>query len=274
VEDERLLTIWQAIILGVIQGVTEFLPVSSDGHLVIAQEVFGLRPPNAVAFDVLLHLGTLIAVLGYFRQELFEMTMALFGAKGEQAEVRRRWIWLLALGTLPVAIVGGLLEDWFAETFNSAVWAGAGLLITGTLVGLVHGKGATGREEADLTVLDAVGIGSIQSIALLPGVSRSGTTLFWALSTGVERNTAARFSFLLSIPAIAGALVLKASDVMAMAREGDPVPLIVGPFVAFVTGVFAIGVLMRAVRKGSLMGFAVYCWAVGLLTLAWCAVGA
>lgn len=263
------MSIWQAIILGIIQGVTEFLPVSSDGHLVIAQEVFGLRPPNALAFDVLLHLGTLVAVVGYFRKELFEMLFALFGAKGEQAAVRFRWIWLLALGTLPVAIIGALLEDWFGETFDSAVWAGAGLLVTGTMVGLVSGKGERGRGEADLTVGDALRIGTIQTIALLPGVSRSGSTLFMALSTGVERTTAARFSFLLSIPAIAGALVLKASDVMAMAHEGDPAPLIIGPVVAGLTGVLAIEVLMRAVRRGSLKGFSVYCWAVGTLTLAW-----
>jgi len=273
VEDAGLLTIWQAIILGVVQGLTEFLPVSSDGHLVIAQEVFGLRPPNAVAFDVLLHLGTLVAVIGYFRKELFEMLFALFGASGEQAVVRRRWIWLLGLGTLPVAIVGLLFEDWFAETFHSVVWAGAGLLLTGTMLALVNGKGATGREEGDLTFKDALLIGGIQSIALLPGVSRSGSTLFAALSTGVERTTAARFSFLLSIPAITGALVLKAGDVMAMANEGSLAPLIVGPLAAGLTGILAIEVLMRAVRKGSLRGFSVYCWTVGALTLAWSVVG-
>jgi undecaprenyl-diphosphatase len=267
------LTIWQAIILGIIQGLTEFLPVSSDGHLVIAQEVFGLRPPNALAFDVLLHLGTLVAVVGYFRKELFEMLFALFGAKGEQAEVRRRWIWLLGLATVPVAIVGALLEDWFAETFSSAVWAGAGLLVTGTLLWVVHGKGERGREEAQLTFLDALRIGSIQSLALLPGVSRSGTTLFMALQTGVERTTAARFSFLLSIPAITGALVLKSSDVLEMARTGETLPLIVGPVVAGATGLVAIEVLMRAVRRGSLKGFSVYCWAVGVLTLAWTVLG-
>lgn len=271
--EERLLTIWQAIILGVVQGLTEFLPVSSDGHLVIAQEVFGLRPPNAIAFDVLLHLGTLVAVLAYFRKELFEMALSLVGAGGDEAAVRRRWIWLLALGTFPVAIVGGLFEEWFAETFNSAVWAGAGLLVTGTLVGLISGKGATGREEAGITVTDALLIGGIQSFALLPGVSRSGTTLFAALSLGVERTTAARFSFLLSVPAITGALVLKSREVLAMAQQGDSLPLIVGPVTACLTGVLAIEILMRAVRRGTLMGFSVYCWAVGVLTLAWSLAG-
>jgi undecaprenyl-diphosphatase len=241
---------------------------------VIAQEVFGLRPPNAVAFDVLLHLGTLVAVFGYFGRELLEMTMALFGASGEQAAVRRRWIWLLALGTVPVAIVGGLFEGWFAETFNSLAWAGAGLLVTGTMLALVNGKGACGREEADLTIRDALLIGGIQSVALLPGVSRSGSTLFAALSTGVERTTAARFSFLLSIPAIAGALVLKAGDLGTMAHQGSHVPLIVGPVVAGATGLLAIEALMRAVRRGSLRGFSVYCWTVGALTLAWNMVGA
>ncbi len=263
------MTVWQAIILGIIQGLTEFLPVSSDGHLVIAQEVFGLRPPNALAFDVLLHLGTLVAVVGYFRRELFEMLFALFGAKGAQADVRRRWIWLLGLGTVPVAIVGGLLEDRFAATFDSAVWAGAGLLVTGTLLFLVDGKGERGREEGDLTMADALRIGGIQTIALLPGVSRSGSTLFMALQTGVERTTAARFSFLLSIPAITGALVLKSSDVLEMARTGDSLPLLVGPVAAGITGWIAIEVLMRAIRRGSLKGFSVYCWTVGVLTLAW-----
>lgn len=266
------MTIWQAIILGVVQGLTEFLPVSSDGHLVIAQEVFGLRPPNALAYDVLLHFGTLVAVLGYFRVELYEMTAALFGS-GLKAAVRFRWIWLLALGTLPVAVVGFLLEDWFAETFHSVIWAGAGLITTGTMLAFIHGKGATGREEEQLSVGDALRIGSIQSLALLPGVSRSGSTLFCALSTGVERTTAARFSFLLSIPAISGALVLKSSDVLAMARTGDPVPLVVGPLAACLTGVLAIEVLMRAVRRGSLRGFSVYCLTVGALTLAWGLLG-
>ncbi|MFN2377931.1 MAG: undecaprenyl-diphosphate phosphatase, partial [Candidatus Binatia bacterium] len=264
-----MLTVWQAIVLGIVQGLTEFLPVSSDGHLVIAQEVFGLRPPNALAFDVLLHLGTLVAVLGYFRRELYEMTLALFGAAGPEAEVRRRWIWLLALGTAPVAVVGLLFEDWFAETFHSTAWAGAGLLLTGTLLAFIHGKGATGRLDKDLTFMDALRIGGIQSIALLPGVSRSGSTLFAALSTGVERTTAARFSFLLSIPAIAGALVLKSGDLAVMAREGDALPLVLGPLAACITGVLAIEVLMRAVRRGSLKGFSVYCWTVGALTLAW-----
>ncbi|MFN2427315.1 MAG: undecaprenyl-diphosphate phosphatase [Candidatus Binatia bacterium] len=272
VEDAGL-TIWQAMILGVIQGLTEFLPISSDGHLVIAQEIFGLRPPNAVAFDVLLHLGTLVAVVVYFRRELLEMLAALFGASGAQAEVRRRWIWLLGLGTVPVAIVGLLLEDWFAETFHSIVWAGTGLLITGTILWLVHGKGATGRTEGELTVRDALLVGGIQSFALLPGVSRSGTTLFAALSSGIERTTAARFSFLLSIPAITGALVLKFGDMMVMAQTGSAAPLIVGPLAAGLTGLLAIEVLMRAVRRGSLRGFSVYCWTVGALTLAWSLVG-
>lgn len=269
------LTIWQAIILGIIQGLTEFLPVSSDGHLVIAQEVFGLRPPNAIAFDVLLHLGTLVAVVAYFRRELFEMTFALFGAKGPVADVRRRWIWLLGLGTVPVAIIGGLFEDWFAGTFHSLVWAGAGLLLTGTMLALIEGKGESGRQEGDLTPGDALRIGGIQSLALLPGVSRSGSTLFMALSTGVERNTAARFSFLLSIPAITGALVLKSSDLVSMAQaEASMAPLVVGPLAAGLTGLVAIEVLMRAVRRGSLRAFSVYCLAVGGLTLAWSILGA
>lgn len=273
VEAEGILTYWQAIVLGAIQGLTEFLPVSSDGHLVIAQEGFGLRPPNALAFDVLLHLGTLVAVIAYFRRDLLEMTFGLFGASGDVMVVRRRWIWLLALGTLPVAIVGLAFEDWFAGTFHSVVWAGAGLLATGTMLWSVHGKGETGRGDADLTMRDALQIGGIQSFALLPGVSRSGSTLFCALSTGVERTTAARFSFLLSIPAIVGALVLKSDDVFAMARVGNPGPLIVGPVVAAVAGWLAIDVLMRAVRRGSLLGFAIYCWTVGAVTLAWSVCG-
>jgi undecaprenyl-diphosphatase len=269
VEDERLLTVWQAALLGVIQGLTEFLPVSSDGHLVIAQEGFGLRPPHAIAFDVLLHLGTLLAVLGYFRRDLIEMTRALFGARGEEMDVRRRWIWLLGLGTAPVALVGFLFKDWFEQTFHSMAWAGGGLLLTGTLLWLVHGKGATGRTASGLTLMDAMMIGGIQSIALLPGVSRSGSTLFCALSIGVERTTAARFSFLLSIPAIAGALVLNLSEVLEMAADGNVLPLVVGPLAAAATGLLAIEVLMRAVARGSLRGFSVYCWIVGTLTLAW-----
>lgn len=268
-----MLTVWQAVVLGTIQGLTEFLPVSSSGHLVIAQEIFGLRPPNAIAYDVLLHLGTLVAVVAYFRQELYEMTTALFGAKGPIAEVRRRWIWLLALATFPVVVIGLLFKDTVDQAFQSPVWAGAGLLVTGTLLAYSNGKGAGGREEAQVTVRDALLIGSVQAVALLPGVSRSGTTLFGGLAAGVERTTVARFSFLMSIPAIVGALVLNAKDVLAMASPDNMIPLVVGPAVAAVTGMLAIEILMRAVRKGTLMGFSVYCWTVGVLTLAWSVCG-
>lgn len=268
-----MLTIWQAIILGVIQGLTEFLPVSSSGHLVLAQEVFGLRPPNAIAFDVLLHLGTLVAVVGYFRQELYEMALSLFGLGGAQAAVRRRWIWLLALSTLPVVTVGLLFKSSVDEAFHSPVFAGFGLLVTGTMLAYIDGRGAEGRDEATISVRDVLVIGVVQSVALLPGVSRSGSTLFGALSAGVERTTAARFCFLLSIPAIVGALVLNADEVLAMASTGNTGPLLVGPLVAAVTGVLAIEILMRAVRKGSLRAFSVYCWTVGALTLAWSVSG-
>lgn len=263
------MTVGQSIFLGVVQGLTEFLPVSSDGHLVIVQEGFGLRPDNAIAFDVLLHMGTLVAVVGYFFRDLLDMALALFGAHGEAMVVKRRWVWLLAFGTLPVSIVGLALEDWFAETFQSLIWAGGGLLVTGTMLALVSGKGSQGRGEAQISYGDAFRIGAIQSFALLPGVSRSASTLFCALSTGVERTTAARFSFMLSIPAIVGALVLKGSAVLEMARNGDTAVLVAGPVAAAVTGWFAIDVLMRAVRKGSLLPFAVYCWSVGTLVLVW-----
>jgi undecaprenyl-diphosphatase len=272
VEAAGLLTIFQAIVLGFIQGLTEFLPVSSDGHLVLAQEGFGLRPPNAIAFDVLLHLGTLLAVIAYFWRDLWAMTVSLLGGSSVEMQTRRRWILLLGLGTVPVAVVGLLFQDWFASTFHSMAWAGGGLLLTGSMLWTVHGKGETGRLAEDLTITDALRIGGIQSIALLPGVSRSGSTLFCALQTGVERTTAARFSFLLSIPAIVGALVLNLGEVVEMAQDGPGLPLIVGPAVAGMTGWIAIDVLMRAVRKGSLRGFALYCWTAGALALAWSAV--
>jgi len=264
-------TYLQSIILGLIQGLTEFLPVSSDGHLVLAQEIFGLRPPNAVAFDVLLHAGTLVAVVGYFWEDLFRMALALIGRGGRDAVVRLRWIWLLGLGTVPVAIVGLVLEDWFASTFDSLYWAAGGLLVTGSMLAVAHGRGATGRDAEGFTVKDALVMGGSQIIALLPGVSRSGSTLFAALTTGIERTTAARFSFLLSIPAIAGALVLKQHELVRMLANGDaPVPVLAaGPITAAITGWFAIDVLMRAVRIGSLRGFAVYCWIVGAMALAW-----
>ncbi len=268
------MTYLQSIILGVVQGLTEFLPVSSDGHLVLTQEIFGLRPPDPVAFDVLLHAGTLVAVLAYFREDLSRMTLALIGRGGRDAAMRFRWIWLLGLGTLPVAIFGLIFEDWFASTFNSLFWAAGGLLVTGTMLAVAHGRGAVGRGAEELTVRDALLMGSSQILALLPGVSRSGSTLFAALTTGIERTTAARFSFLLSIPAIAGAVVLKQRDLVAMLDDGRaPLPvLLAGPLAAAITGWFAIDVLMRAIRVGSLRGFAVYCWVVGLLALAWGAV--
>lgn len=265
--------ILEAIILGVLQGLTEFLPVSSSGHLVLAQEVAGLRPSHAMAFDVALHCGTLAAVLAYFRADLLAMTAAALGKSGDRADVDRRWIGLLGVATLPVVVVGLTAADLLEEAFHSVPLVGVALLGTAGLLAAAAARPAGGRGRETVGVVDALMIGSFQAIGVIPGVSRSGATITGALLRGIDPDTAARFSFLLAIPAICGATIRHIGELGALADE-SPLPLLAGVLAAALTGWVAIEVMMRAVRGGRLRGFALYCLLMGGAALVWSAAHA
>ena len=262
----------KAIALGVLQGLTEFLPISSSGHLVIVQQLFPTGIEHPVAFDVCLHFGTLLAVVVYFRADLLEMARALFTRADPDlpvdpdADYRRRWIWLLGVATLPLTLVGLSLHESLEEAFGSIEAAGAALFVTACLLLIasrtVHGK----RGPEQMNLRDALTIGVFQAVALVPGISRSGATITGGLLRGLDPSTAARFSFLLSVPAILGAMVLSFADVTDLLAT-DPTPILAGVAAAAITGWLAIEVMMRAVKLGRLAPFAVYCVILGSFAL-------
>ncbi|MGD9332028.1 MAG: undecaprenyl-diphosphate phosphatase [Desulfobacterales bacterium] len=271
------MTIVQALLLGVIQGLTEFLPISSSGHLVLTQLLFGLREAE-LAFDVSVHLGTLIAVMLYFRQDILRLVRALRHSlqrasapqsDGDRAQVRLAG--LLILGSAPTAAIGLALHGVADRLFTSPLMTGVMLLLTGGLLFATRPggrtRGNTGRTLGQLTLRDALVIGVTQGLAVLPGISRSGSTIAVGILTGIQHETAARFSFLLSIPAVAGAAAL----VLVEAVQAGNLHLrtcLVGGVTALVVGYASLALLVFLVKKGCLHLFAPYCWIVGGLAIA------
>jgi len=243
----------EAAWLAAVQGLTEFLPVSSSGHLVILQGIMHV-PRQGIAFEVVVHLGTLVAVLAVYGRDILGL---LAGAlRREPASLRM--LGLLALGSVPAGAAGLLLGDQVKALFDSPVTASVMLLATGGLLFATRwARPATRRPEA----VSAVVIGLAQATALLPGISRSGSTISAGLFGGLDREEAARFSFLLSVPAIAGAGILELRGVDS-AELG--LHLAVGFVVAAVTGYSALRLLLRFVRRGRLHLFSWYCWAAGI----------
>jgi undecaprenyl-diphosphatase len=253
----------QATALGVLQGLTEFLPISSSGHLVLGQIALGLKEPQ-VLFDVLLHVGTLAAVLAIYGKDAWRILrawlLALFGRGDDPVSVRTGW--LIILGTLPAAIIGLLFEDFIESIFGSPRTVSFALIATGALLFFTNSGAPGNRGEEEMTWRDALLIGVFQAIAIMPGISRSGSTIACALFLKIDREHAARFSFLLSIPAIGGAFILKARHLTEVTSP-DIFPFLIGMIAAAGSGVLALSWLVRLVRRGNLRGFAYYCWAVG-----------
>jgi len=270
----------QAVVLGVIQGLTEFLPVSSSGHLVIAQHLFGLREPE-ILFDVGVHLGTLVAVLLYFRGEIGDILAAvvrcggkLFNVSAMRAAMGRdadlKMAWLIVIGSVPTAVIGLLMQRVADRLFGSMLLAGCMLLVTGVLLFLtrfVSAPGSTDGAEPLFSSPKALIIGTVQGLAILPGISRSGSTIAAALFLGLNRDVAARYSFLLSISAILGAALLTLKeDVTAQTASQLPV-LLAGALTSCVVGYLSLKFLVYIVSRGSLHLFAPYAWIMGTLAV-------
>ncbi len=248
-----------AVILGVVQGLTEFLPVSSSGHLVLAQGLLGVRQPG-ISFEVTVHLGTVLAVLVYFHSQLARVVRGLF-VSGMKSE--RRLMACLVIGTVPAALIGVLLAGFVERTFDKPAAAALLLLITAAVLFLTR---YARRGARHVSVGSAVAIGIAQALAILPGVSRSGVTIAAGMYLGVTPSHAAEFSFLLSIPAILGAVVLKANE-FARIDASLAGPYLVGLVVAFATALAAVSTVLAVVRKGKLHFFAYYCVVAGAIGL-------
>lgn len=271
--------LWPTLLLGLIQGLTEFLPVSSSGHLVVGSHLLPLKP--SLLLDVILHVGTLLPVLWLYRAELLEILVALGRVFGKarlaqlwQTDRGLRLAVCVVIGTLPTALMGGLLNDLFERLFSSPAVVGVTFLITGgILMSTLIRRGAGSAEEpADshlgLTPLRGLLVGLAQGCAITPGISRSGTTIAAALLLGVDRTMAARFSFLLSIPAIAGAVALHLRKA-TLAGNGELVVYVAGAAAAAVSGYLALRLLVGLVRRGGMHWFALYLWPLGIAVLVW-----
>jgi undecaprenyl-diphosphatase len=260
-------TIFQAFVLGLLQGLAEFLPVSSSAHLTLAPWLFHWPDPG-LSFDVALHFGTLIAVLWYFRNEwialvraLWEITKTRRVATSEQ----RRAVFLI-VATIPGGIFGLLLEKKAETAFRNPALIATALIVLGILLWLADRIARSDRPLTAMTWWDAIVIGCAQVFALIPGVSRSGSTITAARALGLDRSGAAEFSFLLSMPIIAAAVILKVPHVMR--ETGMSMPLLVGVVTSAVSGWFAIAVLLRYVSRHSYGAFALYRVLLGAAVLA------
>ncbi len=259
------MSIINAIILGIIQGLTEFLPVSSSGHLVIAEHLLpGWHQPGIV-FEVLLHLATLLAVIIFFRRDLFKLLQSLF-CSGPENRRQRRFLAMLILATIPTGIIGLAGKKIFISLFDRLDVVGAMLLITALLLWLAESRDPEHMREQELSPGKAILVGIVQGLAILPGISRSGSTISCAMLAGIEPKTAARFSFILSIPAIAGAALLNLKEIQAIPPSQFSACLC-GALAALVTGLLALKLLLMIIEERRLRIFAVYCAVVGAATL-------
>ena len=268
----------QSVMLGIIQGLTEFLPVSSSGHLVLLQNLLGLREPELL-FDISLHIGTLIAIFIVFYQEIRNILRAMLRlpalikssgslkslfANNEEIRISA----LILVGSIPTAILGILFHK-IADQIFGAVWiVGVMLLVTGTLLWFTRQMSIEGRPLIKVSIRDALLIGLMQGMAIMPGISRSGATISVALFLGMNREVAGRYSFLLSIPAILGALILGLNSTTIQTDIPGKI-ILLGTFTAGIVGYIALKVLLRMVKQGQLYYFAPYCWLLGAATLLW-----
>ena len=260
------ITVWQAAVLGTLQGLAEFLPVSSSAHLSLTPWAFGWSEPG-LAFDVALHVGTLAALIGYFRVEWVALTRAAFSVLGKRrAEtVAEKRVVFLVIATVPAAVFGLLLEKQAETVFRAPALTATALIVMGALLWWTDHTAPTTRPLADMTWKQALLVGFAQVFALVPGVSRSGATITAARALHFDRQSAAVFSFLMSMPVIAAAAVLKVPKLLA---GGIDAPVIVGVATAALASWLAIAVLLRFIRRHGFGVFALYRFALGAATYA------
>lgn len=265
--------ILQGIIIGIVQGLTEFLPVSSSAHLVFIQNLLGVE--STLAFDTFLHLGTLIAVLWFFRYDIYKMIQSwvlsimdiLQGRfrEGFYEDPYKRLAWYVILATIPVGIVGLLFEDSVDSMFSGALYVPAFFLfVTGTILYLSQRMPSGDVNYNNISKKEAIFMGLGQACAILPGLSRSGTTIAAGLTIGLNKEFAAKFSFILSIPAILGAFILQLKDI-GSAMDANFLPIFLGFIASIIAGYMAIKWMLDLIQNRSLDIFAYYCWLMGII---------
>jgi undecaprenyl-diphosphatase len=267
----------QAIIIGIVQGLTEFLPVSSSAHLVFVPQIIGVE--SSLAFDTLLHVGSLVAVFVYFWKDIVHMIKSFVSSlldipkgkfkEGLKEDQFKKLAWLVIIGTIPAGLAGILLKDFFEGLFNNIPAVGFFLIITGFLLWgseKISRKIVNKTSLNDMSIKTSLLVGIAQAFAIAPGISRSGATISAGLFLGLERKLTARYSFLLSIPAILGAALVQAKDITSIMDMNVSV-FIAGFLAAAISGYVAIKIVMKLIQERDLLIFAYYCWIVGLVAL-------
>ena len=249
--------ILEAAVLAVVQGLTEWLPISSSGHLVILQQLFKIQA--SVAFDVMLHLGTLLAVLVFLREDIWKILKSIFSLRLESSEARLGAY--VITGSLPIAVVGLLFKSFFESLFSSLLAVGIALMLNG----LILYSTRFFKPKRKLNLLDALFVGIGQAISIVPGISRSGITISAAMSRGIDRKTAYKFSFLLSVLAILGASLIKFGEINFVQEPLEVVAL--GVIISALVGYLALKTVAKVIISGDFHKFAYYCWLVGIVIL-------
>ncbi len=273
------MNIWQSTILGVVQGVTEFLPISSSGHLVLSQKLLGIQID--LPFIILVHLGTLLAVIIYFFKDIIGLISGFFSGirkifvDGEHprtvyySNTPFKISCFIVLGSIFTAIVALVFKDFFESLFSSIFSVGTFLILTGVFIVLSEWMGKGKRFSPQMNFVDAILIGLAQGLAVAPGLSRAGTTISASLALNLERKFAARFSFLMAIPAILGVGLVELKGLVALGTNGiGPINILAGIAASFVSGYLAIKVFMNLISRMSIRIFAYYCFLVGAIVIA------
>lgn len=251
------MTIIQAVILGIVQGVTEFLPISSSGHLVLLQKIFGIADPS-LTFEIVVHLGTLLAVFAVFWRDILALLKKPF----------QKFTYLLIIGTIPTGIIGVAFKDFFEKIFASGSTLGFGFLITGFVLLFAHNIRYGYKDLDETSYFDAIFVGALQGIAILPAVSRSGLTISGALFRNMDRDFAAKFSFMLSIPAILGAAVFDAKDILNVGLGNlNLFNLGAGFVLSAIFGYISIKFMLNIIKRGKIKYFSFYVFILGALVL-------
>lgn len=267
------MTYLQAIILGLVQGLTEFLPVSSSGHLALLQHFFGVNADDVVLFTVLLHVGTLISVFIMYHKDIWELIVELGltikdlctgkGLRLSERPMRKLGVFIIA-ATIPTAVIGFAFNDFFESLYTGIMFIGFGFLFTGTILFLSEKFGSNSRDLDKMNFRNAIFVGIMQGIAICPGISRSGSTIVGGLTTGLKRELAVRFAFLISIPAIMGSAILEGKDALEAGIDTSIIgPILVGMVIAAVSGVLAIKAMIKVVSDKKLKYFSYYVWVLG-----------
>jgi undecaprenyl-diphosphatase len=243
-----------SIVLGIVQGITEFLPISSSAHLVFFQ-AFLKWTSVEIWFDIILHTATLLAVLFYFRKDLLEILLK-----------KHYYIKLIIIGSVPTALIGWFFKDFVEAYFSSVLWSAFFLLITGFLLFITKYARKSDKDILKFSTWEVLLVGVMQGLAILPGISRSGSTIALAIMLGWEKKEAAKFSFLLSIPAIAGAALLGFKEFSGQSIQPD-INYIAGFILAFISGLIALHILFRMLLRNKLHYFSYYCWIVGIILI-------